>query len=154
MTEEKEIRELDNPEAAEDEEDPDAPMFIERKRSLLFALPISLTKYTVTPSVVTTDRGLFNITEDDCYIYKINDVKMTRSFLERLTGLGTVCCYTSDNTSPTLKLEHVQHARELKAYILKQSEAARIRRRTGVYQDITAKGVDVNGNGIPDFLEH
>ena len=108
----------------------DTIMFKERKRILFFGLPWTFTKYTITPSVLTIDKGFLNTIEDDCYMYKIQDVKLSTSLLERLCGVATVICYTGDVTDPILKISHIKHAKDVKNYILKASEQARIRRRT------------------------
>ena len=100
----------------------DTVMFKERKRLLFLGLPWTFTKYTITPSLLTIDRGLLSTTEDDCYMYKIQDVKLTTSLLERIVGLGTITCYTGDVTDAELKLIHVKHAKDIKAYLLKASE--------------------------------
>lgn len=86
-------------------------------------------------------------------MYKIQDVKLTTSLLERIVGLGTITCYTGDVTDAELKLIHVKHAKDIKAYLLKASEAARLKRRTLSTMDIGAHGVDSDCNGIPDDLE-
>ena len=86
-------------------------------------------------------------------MYKIQDVKLTTSLLERIVGLGTITCYTGDVTDAELKLIHVKHAKDIKAYLLKASEAARLKRRTLSTMDISAHGVDSDCNGIPDDLE-
>lgn len=127
--------------------------FQERKRILFFGLPWTFTKYTITPSFITVKKGFFSTTEDDCYMYKVQDVKLTTSFMERLCRVSTVVCYTGDVTDQTLTLTHVRHGKEIKAYLLKISEEARIRRRTLNTQDISAHGVDLDGDGIPDHME-
>ena len=124
--------------------DDDTIAFKERKRLLFFGLPWTFTKYTITPSLLTVDSGLLNTTEDDCYMYKIQDVKLTTSLLERIVGLSTIVCYTGDVTNPELKLVHIRHSREIKAYLLKASEAARIKRRTLNTIDIGARGGDLD----------
>ena len=86
----------------------DEVMFSERKRWLFFGLPFTFTKYTISPSLVTIKQGLLNTTEDDCYMYKIQDVKLSTSFFERIFGLGTITCYTGDITNPELKLTHIK----------------------------------------------
>lgn len=52
--------------------------------------------------------------------------------------MGTIICYTGDVTDKELRLSHIKHAKEIKNYLLKASEAARIKRRTLNMQDIGA----------------
>lgn len=117
--------------------------FRERKRLLFFGLPWTFTRYTITADLLTVDEGLLKVEENDCYMYKIQDVKLTATLLERMFGLGTITCYTGDVTSKELLLVHIRHAREIKGYLLEASEAARIRRRTLHMQDISADDLDV-----------
>lgn len=117
--------------------------FRERKRLLFLGLPWTFTKYTITDDLLTVDEGLLKVEENDCYMYKIQDVKLTATLLERMFGLGTITCYTGDVTSKELMLVHIRHAREIKSYLLEASEAARIRRRTLHMQDISADNLDV-----------
>lgn len=118
------------------------PVFTERKRLLFFGLPWTFTKYIVKPDMITMDSGLFKIEENDCYMYKVQDVKLTATLMERLFGLGTVICFTGDVTDKELTLVHIRHAREVKDYILKASEAARMKRRTLNTLDIGADALD------------
>lgn len=133
--------------------DDNTVIFTERKRWLFFGLPFTFTKYTITPGLITIDQGLLNTTEDDCYMYKIQDVKLTISLFERLFGLGTLICYAGDVTNPELTMTHIKHAKEIKSYLLKTSEEARIKRRTLHTMDISAHGADLDGDGIVDNLD-
>lgn len=117
------------------------PVFTERKRLLFFGLPWTFTKYIIKPDVLTTDAGFFRIEENDCYMYKVQDVRLTATLVERMFKLGTVICYTGDVTDKELKLVHIKHAREVKDYILKASETARRKRRTLNTLDIGADGL-------------
>ena len=131
-------------------ENEDEVIFTERKRWLFFGLPFTFTKYTITPSLVTIDQGLFNTVEDDCYMYKVQDVKLNTSLFEKIFKLGTIICFTGDVTNPELRLVHIKHAKEIKSYLLKQSEVARLKRRTLNTVDIGAHGLDLDGDGIED----
>lgn len=102
----------------------------ERKRVLFFGLPFSFTKYCINSEKVVIRTGFLNIVEDDAFMYKIQDVRLKRSLLERIFGMGTIVCYTGDITHPELQITHVKHAEEIKDFVLKASEEARIKRRT------------------------
>lgn len=121
-----------------------AEQYVERKRWLFFGLPFTFTKYTVNDQVITINAGLFNTTENDCYLYKVQDVELKTSLGERIFGLGTVACYTGDNTHPQLYLEHIKNAKEIKNYILRASEEARRKRRTLNTLNIDADDIDMD----------
>lgn len=117
--------------------------YMERKRWVFLGLPFTFTTYHVAENVITIDSGFFRKVENDCYMYKVQDVKLTATLLERMFGLGTVICYTGDVTTPELRLTHIKHSREVKNYILKASEIARMKRRTLNTLDIGA-GADID----------
>lgn len=102
----------------------------ERKRILFLGLPWTFTRYTVKEDMLTINTGFFKTYENECYMYKIQDVELQTSFAERIFGLGTVVCFTGDITHPKLVLTHIKRAKEIKDYIVKASEAARMKRRT------------------------
>ena len=104
--------------------------FTERKRWLFFGLPFTFTKYMIREDMITVDTGLLKTVENDCYMYKVQDVQHVASLAEKLFGLGTVICFTGDTTHPQLILEHIKHSKEIKEFILHQAEEARMKRRT------------------------
>ena len=110
--------------------------FMERKRWVFLGLPFTFTKYIIREDMITVDSGLFKTVENDCYMYKVQDVVLTATLVEKIFGLGTVLCHTGDTTHPTLELQHIKNARVIKDFILKESEAARLKRRTVNMLDI------------------
>ena len=64
--------------------------------------------------MLTTDQGLLKTEENDCYMYKVQD------------------------EAEELKLIHIKKSKEVKNYLLKASEAARMKRRTLNTLDIGA----------------
>lgn len=122
-----------------------ATEFIERKRWLFLGLPFTFTKYIIKENVLTIDSGLLKKTENDCYMYKIQDVELVTSLMERIVGIGTVVCYTGDTTHPKLILSHIKNAKTIKDFILEASEQARMKRRTLNTLDIGAVSDDIDG---------
>ena len=110
--------------------------FVEKKRWLFLGLPFTFTKYVIKADMLTVDTGVFTKVENDCYMYKVQDVEHTASIWERMAGLGTIVCYTGDTTHPKLLIEHIRNSKAIKEFILKESEEARLKRRTVNMLDI------------------
>lgn len=121
-----------------------ATEFIERKRWLFLGLPFTFTRYIIKENVLTIDSGLLKKVENDCYMYKVQDVELVTTLMERIVGIGTVICYTGDTTHPKLILSHIKNARAIKDFILEASEQARMRRRTLNTLDIGAVPDDID----------
>ena len=120
----------------------------EKKRSMFLGLPWTFTTYTVTDEIITVDSGLLRKEENDCYLYKVIDVRLENTLLERILGLGTIHCFTGDVTDPDLRIQHIKHAKEIKDYIPKQSETERMKRKT-----LNTQHLDGNP-GISHMAEH
>ena len=110
--------------------------FVEKKRWLFLGLPFTFTRYVIKEDMITVDTGVFTKVENDCYMYKVQDVEHTASIWERMAGLGTIVCYTGDTTHPKLLIEHIRNSKAIKEFILKESEEARLKRRTVYMLDI------------------
>lgn len=116
--------------------------FVEKKRWLFLGLPFTFTKYVIKEDMITVDTGVFTKVENDCYMYKVQDVEHTASIWERMAGLGTIVCYTGDTTHPKLLIEHIRDSKAIKEFILKESEEARLKRRTVNMLDIGSGEVE------------
>ena len=129
--------------------------YSERSRWLLFGLPWTFTKYEIRENDFTIIKGFFSVRENDCYMYKISDVEITRSLLQRMAGLSTIVLYTSDVTDRTIIMKNIRHGKEIKDFLLQASESARLRRRTVSMQNIGFGAGDIHDvDDVDDLSGH
>ena len=105
-------------------------------RLLLFGIPWPFKRYEIYENEMTIISGFLSVKEDDCFMYKISDVELSRSLLQRMAGLSTITLFTSDVTDKTIVMKNIKHGREIKDFINQESERARLRRRTVNMQNI------------------
>ena len=108
----------------------------EQSRWTFLGLPFTFTKYLFYENDLQIRKGFLNSTENDTYMYRIIDVQLKQTLIQKMFGLGTIICYTSDATDKTLVIKNIKHAREIKDFIYTASEEAKMRRRTVNMQNI------------------
>lgn len=102
----------------------------DRKRHL--GLPISFTKYSLSGGEaprIFRETGLFNLKEEEVLLYRVRDITLTRSFFQRIFGVGTVSLLSSDKTTPTLDLVNISKSKDVKELIFSKVEQAKANRR-------------------------
>ena len=102
----------------------------DRKRQL--GLPISFTKYSLSGGEaprIFRETGLFNLKEEEVLLYRVRDITLTRSFFQRIFGVGTVSLHSSDKTTPTLDLVNISKSKDVKELIFSKVEQAKANRR-------------------------
>ena len=99
----------------------------DKKRHL--GLPISFTKYSLSDDRLFRETGCFNLQEEEVLLYRVSDISLTRSFGQRLFGVGTVCIQSSDKTCPHLDLVNVKDPKGVKELVFEKVEAAKLARR-------------------------
>lgn len=117
------------------------PVWCDRKRLTVFALPISFTIYTLTESRISIQRGLLNTHEEEIMLFRVRDISYTQSLFERLANTGTVIISSTNATTPVVKLEHVKNAKDVKELLLQLVEQNRKKNRVR-----TAEVMDDDGN--------
>ena len=80
----------------------------DRRRRL--GLPLSFTKYSLSEDRLFRETGFLNIRSDEVLLYRVQDLRVTRSLWQRLFGVGTVCVVSSDKHVPILELLELIHA--------------------------------------------
>ena len=102
----------------------------DRKRFL--GMPLSFTRYSLTEDRLFLSIGFLNIKDDEVLLYRVRDINTSRTFGQRLLGVGTVTVMSSDKSMPTLVLKNVKDPVFVKELIHKQVEEMKIRRRVRV----------------------
>ncbi|MCR4763915.1 MAG: PH domain-containing protein [Lachnospiraceae bacterium] len=110
--------------------------FKEPARLLFFGLPWTFRTYFIYDNDLVIRAGLLNQKEDDCYMYRITDVRLNRTFSQRIFGLSSITLYTSDVSDSTIVLKNIRKGHEIKDFILENAERCRLMRRTVNMQNI------------------
>ena len=96
----------------------------DRKRTFL-GLPLSFTKYMLTEDRLFVEKGFLNSVLDEENLYRVRDVRVTRSLGQKLFGLGTVTVYSTDRSNGETVLASIKHPIEVKEEIVRLVEEAR-----------------------------
>ncbi len=84
----------------------------DRKHHLWF--PLSFTKYSVENGRIYINSGFIAAREDECLLYRILDISLTRTLGQRLFGTGTIELNTTDRSTPVIRIENIKHSVEVK----------------------------------------
>ncbi len=100
----------------------------DRKRPV-FGLPLSFTKYRLTEDRLFIETGFLNKREDEVRLYRIMDVTLTRSFFQRIFGVGTISCCSADKTMKDFSIVSVKKSKIVKEMLSEQVEKEREAKR-------------------------
>lgn len=74
----------------------------------------------IRPNRIETETGIFSKQRDQLELFRITDIELRQSFLERLLGIGTVRIKSNDQSSPTMELYQIPQARRVYKYLQEQ----------------------------------
>jgi len=77
--------------------------------------------YEVSPDRIEYGRGIFSRKIDNLDMFRVVDLKLHRSLLDCITGVGSVILVTKDDTDPLFKYEKVPDPKELYDVLKKAS---------------------------------
>lgn len=86
----------------------------ERKRWLLFGLPFTFTKYTLTNRKLLINEGLLTSKENEILLYRVLDITLQRTLLQKIFSLGTVIIESQDRFQPHLVVKNIKNAQMFK----------------------------------------
>jgi uncharacterized membrane protein YdbT with pleckstrin-like domain len=87
------------------------------------------TTYTLTDQRLKTTRGVFTRSTEDLELYRVRDSRFEQDLAERMLGLGQVVLFTTDETSPEIRLTFIKDAEAVREKIRALVEARRDAKR-------------------------
>ncbi len=100
-------------------------LWADRKHHLWF--PISFTKYSFDSERLYLSSGVFSSRDDECLLYRILDISLSRSFGQKFFGTGTIELNTRDRSTPIIRLENISNPKEVRKRLSEQIESERRR---------------------------
>ena len=119
----------------------DKILWSDRKR--YFGLPISFTKYEVSEDRLFQTTGFLNLKYEEILLYRVRDLELSRSFGQRIFGVGTIKVSSSDKSNSELYIINVKEPAAVKELIHQQVEAMKISRRVR-FGEIASFGDDMD----------
>ncbi len=110
-------------------------MWRERKR-IWCGLPWTFTVYSFDEDRLYVESGILTKKQSEMRLYRILDISMSRSLMQRIFGLGTIHLSTSDKSDRELDLINIKDVREVKEELSAKVEAARDAKRVSTREFI------------------
>ena len=107
----------------------DTPLWADKKRPF-FGLPLSFTYYALYCDRLLINRGLLIRRQEEIRLYRIVDLSLRQSFIQRIFKIGTVIVQTVDCSAPKYLLAYIRQPYEVMRLISDASEIER--RRVGI----------------------
>ena len=116
----------------------------DRKRNAL-GLPWSFTVYALGNDRLFINRGLFNTREDEVRLYRITDMTLTRSFWQKLFGMGTIHFSSADQAMGNFDIKNVKKVERVKEMFSEMVEKARREARVYTRETMHSGGMPLPG---------
>lgn len=115
----------------------------DRKR-LWCGLPWTFTSYKLTEDRLFIKRGFLNLREDEVRLYRIRDLVLHRSLLQRIFGLGTIDVKSSDSSMDDFQLQNIKDSAVVKEKLSVYVEEERQRKKVSSreFMSMDEDGID------------
>lgn len=96
----------------------------DRKR-VWCGLPWTFTKYELSREKLIIKTGFFTQNQDEVRLYRILDLSLKRSLMQRMFGLGTIQCHSVDKTMKNFEIKNIKNSEHVKNQLSDLIEEAR-----------------------------
>lgn len=101
----------------------------DRKRTTFLGLPWTFTVYRLTSDRLLIKRGFFTTLEDEVRLYRIVDLSLRRTLIQKMFGIGSILCNSSDKTMGNFEIKNIRKSKNVKALLSDLIEKERMAKR-------------------------
>ena len=104
-------------------------MVWKQRKRIWCGLPWTFTVYSFDEDCIFIDSGVFTKKQEEIRLYRVLDISVTRTFGQRIFGMGTIMLKTSDKTTPDVPLINLKKVMEVKTQLSNLIEESRDKKR-------------------------
>ncbi len=112
-----------------------------RKR-IWCGLPWTFTVYSFDEERIFVDTGFFTKRQDEIRMYRVLDISVTRTFGQRIFGMGTIHLKTSDKTMGDFDIVNIKKVMDIKMQLSDLIETNREKKRVVSREFMTGNDAD------------
>lgn len=113
----------------------------DRKR-IIFGLPWTFTKYTLTDEKLILQAGLLTTVMDEVRLYRILDTSLSRTLYQKIFNIGTIRCISADKSLPEFELKNIKNPVKVQELLSDTVEACREKKRVSSREFMSADDDD------------
>lgn len=125
------------------------------RRRIWCGLPWTFTRYGMSEDRLFVERGFLSVKEYEIRLYRILNINLSRSLIQRIFGLGTIHIDSTDRDLACFDIVNVKNCQEVKEMISEAIEKERLRNRVSS-REYMADGdheEDLDHDGFPDDID-
>lgn len=111
-------------------------VWTERKR-IWCGLPLTFTIYSYDEERFYIKTGFLNQREDEVRLYRVQDLTVTRSFIQRIFGMGSIHVNSSDKTMGDFEIRNIKNVAEVKEKLSELVEIQRDKKRVNTREYVS-----------------
>lgn len=119
-----------------------------------FGKPLSFTKYRLTDDCLLISTGILAIKEELIKLYRITDISLHQSLIDRIFNQGTLIIHSTDQSAPKIELKNVFEANRVRDKLSELVDYSRTRNniRTTEFYDDNLNARSYISNNVDDFM--
>ena len=128
-----------------------ADLIWEDRKRTFFGMPWSFTKYALDGERFYLEKGLLSTRYDEVRLYRMTDVVLVRTLIQKIFGIGTLKIDSSDKSMGDFSIINIKDSERVKEIFSQKIEEQRRANRVYTRESIGySGGIDADHDGFPD----